>query len=368
MALNSSGPISLGGSTAGQSVNLELGQSATAQISFNDANVRTLTGTTAGTALIMPTNFYGKSSRATASYTFSASTANASLNVTSLSGYSAGKTDITITINSGIYLYSTTFGTAGLTLTGGTTGDTITLVNNGYIMGLGGNGDIYNSSNALTTAATAGSLALSLGFNTTVTNTSGYIGGGGGAGGTFLYGFEAAMGGGGAGGGNAAYIAGGPSPGVGGSIGNAGTNGSGGAVGGGGGRILPGTGGAGGVLPNVNPQTATAFGYGGGSGGGGAGYASYNGGKPSWSVSSGGGGGGGWGASGGTAKSDGNNAGYAYGGSGGSAGATGGDGYVPTPTSTTAGTAGGKAVALNGYTITWTGGSSSSSRAYGAVS
>jgi len=62
MTLNSSGPISLGGSTAGQSVNLELGQSATAQISFNDAAVRTLTGTTSGTALVMPTNFYGKSS------------------------------------------------------------------------------------------------------------------------------------------------------------------------------------------------------------------------------------------------------------------------------------------------------------------
>jgi hypothetical protein len=60
MALNASGPISLGGATTGQSVNLELGLSATAQISFNQANVRTLTGTTAGTALIMPTNFYSK--------------------------------------------------------------------------------------------------------------------------------------------------------------------------------------------------------------------------------------------------------------------------------------------------------------------
>lgn len=62
MTLNSSGPISLGGSTAGQSVNLELGLSATAQISFNDAAVRTLTGTSSGTSLVMPTNFYGKSS------------------------------------------------------------------------------------------------------------------------------------------------------------------------------------------------------------------------------------------------------------------------------------------------------------------
>jgi hypothetical protein len=58
--MNSSGPISLGGSTTGQSVNLEVGNSATTQVSFNDTKVRSLTGTTAGTALVMPTNFYGK--------------------------------------------------------------------------------------------------------------------------------------------------------------------------------------------------------------------------------------------------------------------------------------------------------------------
>lgn len=61
MALNSSGPISLGGSTAGQSINLELGKSATAQISLNDTDVRALAGVPSG-AIIVPTNFYGKSS------------------------------------------------------------------------------------------------------------------------------------------------------------------------------------------------------------------------------------------------------------------------------------------------------------------
>lgn len=60
MTLNSSGPISLGGSTAGQSINLELSQSATAQVSMNDTNVRSLAGVTSG-AIVMPTNFYGKS-------------------------------------------------------------------------------------------------------------------------------------------------------------------------------------------------------------------------------------------------------------------------------------------------------------------
>lgn len=60
MALNASGPISLGGSTAGQSINLELGQSAGTQISLNDTNVRSLAGVASG-AIVMPTNFYGKS-------------------------------------------------------------------------------------------------------------------------------------------------------------------------------------------------------------------------------------------------------------------------------------------------------------------
>ncbi len=61
MALNASGPISLAGATAGQSIAVELGVSSTGQISLNDANVRTLAAVPSG-AIIMPTNFYGKSS------------------------------------------------------------------------------------------------------------------------------------------------------------------------------------------------------------------------------------------------------------------------------------------------------------------
>jgi len=44
--INSSGSVSLGGSTAGESVNLTLGSSATAQRSMNDADVRKLAATT----------------------------------------------------------------------------------------------------------------------------------------------------------------------------------------------------------------------------------------------------------------------------------------------------------------------------------
>lgn len=59
MALNASGPISLGGSTSGQSINLELGLSATAAISLNDAAVRTLLGVASGAITV--NNAYGKS-------------------------------------------------------------------------------------------------------------------------------------------------------------------------------------------------------------------------------------------------------------------------------------------------------------------
>jgi len=60
MALNASGPISLGGTTAGQSIAVENGGSGTAQISLNDTAVRTLAGVASG-AITMPTNFWGKS-------------------------------------------------------------------------------------------------------------------------------------------------------------------------------------------------------------------------------------------------------------------------------------------------------------------
>lgn len=60
MTLNSSGPISLGGTGTNASINLELSQAFNAQISMNDTNVRALAGVPSG-AIVMPTNFYGKS-------------------------------------------------------------------------------------------------------------------------------------------------------------------------------------------------------------------------------------------------------------------------------------------------------------------
>lgn len=323
MTLNASGPISLGGATAGQSIAVELGQSGTATISLNDANVRSLAEVPSG-AIIMPTNFYGKSDVANLSYVFSANSNQTTITISALPGYKAGKTNLTVTINAGILIVSTTTATPALTITGGTAGDTVVVVNNGFIAGRGGAG-----------GSGTGGVAVSLGYPATINNTNpaAYIGGGGGGGGSQ----SPAGGGGGAGNG--------PAPAT-------------GAGGGNGGTTFPGVGGAGGSAP----FGGTATGSPGGSGGGGGGYSRAGSGhNPICNYTAppldyGGGGGGGWGASGGNAGPASRSG--AAGGSGTAAGGNAG----PGP----AGGAGGKAVALNGNSVTWTSGNTT--RVYGSVS
>jgi hypothetical protein len=70
MALNASGPISLAGGTAGQSIALELGRSATTTTSLGESAVRTLLGVASGT--IGMNSGYGKSN---VTYDFSISPA-----------------------------------------------------------------------------------------------------------------------------------------------------------------------------------------------------------------------------------------------------------------------------------------------------
>jgi hypothetical protein len=301
----------------------------------------------------------GKSNRVTLSYTFSSNTANASLNLSSIGGYISGKSDITVTVNSGVYLYATSTGGYGLNLSGTTTGDTLTIVNNGIIMGMGGNAGVSSGG-----TGNAGGPALNLGIGLSslvITNTSGYIAGGGGGGASGYSpnsGTYGGGGGGGAGGGNGSASARGYAGGSGGSPGSAGSNGTGGVYvvgksvegysggGGGGGRIVPGSGGGGGQPGNINGTIQR--GLGGGSGGGG-GAGTSNGGS---------------GGSGGSSGSDGPGFGSG-GGGGGGWGASGGRAYFNTYLN---GGAGGKGVNLNSKSITWTGGSASTSRVYGAVS
>lgn len=332
-------------------------------------------GTFSSGAISM-SDFYGK--RATSPmWTGTITTNQNKLNLRAwaiANGYS-GSGAAQITIASGVYIYSDTVGTPALTIDGSWGG--LTLINNGYVMGMGGTGGGYSYNVAISPTKsypndgqTSGSAAISLGVSCTIQNNS-YIGGGGGGGGSCLAGVANAGygGGGGAGGG-----AGGTSylttssgttwyyGGAGGAVGSSGANGNatnGNLSGGGGGRIMPGsnttltlttpyggsftsTGGGANTagsayannVTNATTSGASAVGLGGSGGGTGGGICATG----YYSYASGGGGGGGYGASGGTGKSG-----------------------VNSDQNT--GAAGGYCVALNGYSVTW----SATGTRYGAI-
>lgn len=73
MTLAASGTLSMGGSTPNRSLNLELSQGNSDQISLNDANVRSLAGVPSG-AITLATDFYGKSATVTETQTVTVGT------------------------------------------------------------------------------------------------------------------------------------------------------------------------------------------------------------------------------------------------------------------------------------------------------
>jgi len=216
--------------------------------------------------------------------TLSSNTTNYTLDTAQIPGYQAGATDVTLVVNSGVYVYSTNTANAGLTVAALAAGDTVSIVNNGFILGMGGNGGVD-------AAATAGGPAMDIRYSVTITNNS-YIAGGGGGGGRGQGTAYAGFGGGGAGGGSAGNSTASAAPGQPGAF-------TGGSAGGyGGGRILPGTsenqaGGAGGSSEDFSLETEVQ---------GGAGGLQNNPGQAGIAAAGcrSGGGGGGWAAAGGT--------------------------------------------------------------------
>lgn len=241
-------------------------------------------------------------------YTFSGNAQQALVGPGNVPGYVAGKTDLTIVVNSGVYVYSDTTNVPGLTIGAFSVGDTVKIINNGYIIGKGGNAPTATYSGSTTgIAGNPGGPAMALNFPVTIdnTNSSAYIAGGGGSGASACYGDSLAGGGGGAGGGNGGGCVGngitrvvttqGGAPGTSGSDSYSYNSVGQFKGGGGGGRILPGVGGI--TVTGSSSSPAVTYGRGGGAGGSGA-Y-SQNGatGQPYGSISAGGGG---WGAAGGT--------------------------------------------------------------------
>jgi hypothetical protein len=293
MTLNASGPISMAGTTTGQSIEIELGESGTVQGSLNDSNFRTLAAIPSGQ--ISLSDFYGKSNVVTINLTISANTAN--YNIRTAAGSPSGVANVTVTINSGIVVY----GYEGAipppaaidTGTGWTAGSTIAIINNGNIFGGSGITQPQNNGNSAPgTAGNQGGDALKAQYAVTVTNSGIIAGGGagGGSGGAFNSVAFGGFGGEGSGGifglsgsNPSTSIAGQQGGGPGGTGGstpttglNFGTNGTGGnsiststgtaGAGGGGGAALGGDGGAGGTASSTSP-VVTVLGGAGGTGG-----------------------------------------------------------------------------------------------------
>jgi hypothetical protein len=176
--------------------------------------------------------------RATLSSTYSSNQTNVNITVSSQSGYISGKTDITITINAGVIISSSSTGTAAFIIGGTNAGDTVTIINNGTIVGKGGAGGTGGGGQQQPGSAGGnGGPAISLGCAVTLTN-NGTIGGGGGGGGggSIMSGANTVTTRGGGGGGGAGYGAGGTYNGSAGSAtagGGGGSNGSSGGSGGG---------------------------------------------------------------------------------------------------------------------------------------
>lgn len=237
------------------------------------------------------------------------------LDPTTVPDYIAGEAVVVFTVDKDTYLYATGTDTAALTVKGFVEGDSVTIVNNGYIIGKGGDGASAGGSDA---GPSNGGPAIDLYFPITIHNFGVIAGGGGGGAG------NKSCGGGGAGGGKGGSWYGADvirHGGEGGDVGQVGKDGeeaqarSGEGSGAGGGGRLPF--GSGGLAGGYAPSNA---GCGGESGGGGAGVTTKdkgicaiggNGGHHNHMGENapalgdlelgGGGGGGGWGASGGAA-------------------------------------------------------------------
>lgn len=324
MALQSSGSISL------SQIQTEHGGSNPISLSeyYQNASPDLVTSNNTGVpntgSSISISNFYGTSQQFLHTITTNQQELDLSTYLTA-QGWN-GTSPVALTINSGVWIWSDDISVAGMTISSALN-SLLTITNNGYIIGRGGNGG-----NGTSGSGQAGGAAISnAATGVSITNASGaFIAGGGGGGGGGTY----AGGGGGAGGGRGgSENYGGSAGGAGGAIGQVGSNGGqsyqggrgyGGGAGGGGGASVSvsgedggGAGGGGGRVLTIStdPQpsfsdgisgnTNGAFGgvggvasdggsnFGRGDDGGGNGNAAETGGANRH-----GGGGGGWGANG----------------------------------------------------------------------
>ena len=288
MTLPASGQITL------NQVNVELGNSGTAQIDMNSAAVRGLFDIASGE--IEMSDGYGKADNFT--LTISSNTTKFAVNATATAAGWDGSTELVVKINTGVYVYSDL---ANASSSYCILADVACTINNsGNILGKGGNSSgSQTGGNAIRVTSSGVTILNNSGAYIAAGGAGGYGGGGAGGGvgtsqnqsynptpGTFAAGYTTTYSGasGGAGGGSAGVFGASTAQ----------------NVGGNGGRILPGVGGRGGANPYPAGNTTQPYQSGVGGNGGSAGNPGGNNGKNygvqgqfQYSMS---GSGGGWGA------------------------------------------------------------------------
>jgi len=131
-------------------------------------------------------DFYNAANRTALALTIASSTQNYDVftNASPSPLYSAGTTDVTLTINPGVLVGSSSTGTyAMLVPSGFNPGDTVTIINNGVVQGRGGNGGAGRNGPGQGGSGGGGGNALYVNRPTTITNNGTFAGGGGGGGG-----------------------------------------------------------------------------------------------------------------------------------------------------------------------------------------
>ena len=118
-------------------------------------NISGLTPATSYTFTVYATNGVGNSassaasnsittSRVAVTVTISSNTQNYTANVSKVSGYVAGKTDVTFVINGGVIIGSASTGASAFTVdTSWNASDTVTVTNGGTIIGAGGAAGVW---------------------------------------------------------------------------------------------------------------------------------------------------------------------------------------------------------------------------------
>lgn len=208
MALPSSGPLSL------NDIQTEFGGANPISLSeyYRGGAYTTSNNTGVPTSgAISIGNFYGAIRQF--SFTISSNQTNANLRTLAVNAGWDQSAPVVATISAGVYISSNSTSTPALTISGSFPNG-VSLVNNGFIIGMGGaggNGGSGSGGSGTGTAGTdggSGGLALSIAVPVSINNGSGTIaGGGGGGGGGGGEGYQYGVGGGGGGGGRSSAAA-----------------------------------------------------------------------------------------------------------------------------------------------------------------